>query len=130
LQAKKNSFKQKSILYLGTHPKVMHVRIERLGEKWNYQEIDEVFIVGKKNKYSEKIIRGICAKKVNWVSTLKEVPFKKRANAVITEPTSWDYLLNRTKVREKMDSPLADNWNDDFRLTLQLSEKNVGIRSC
>lgn len=130
LQAKKNSLKQKAILYLGTHPKIMHERIERLGENWTYADVDEVYIIGKKSRFSEKLIERICAKKIIWVSSLKQVPFNKRMRAVITEPTKWDYFLKRTKIHEKMDSLLADNWNADFRLILQLSEKNVGIRSC
>jgi hypothetical protein len=110
------------ILYFGTHPKVMKNRIERMKDIWQLGEKNEITIVGNPEKYSTKLISQIAAKKINWVDSSKD------PNAVLTRPTFFDRLLKRTNVPEKMKSKHAKIWSNDFLLTLQLSEKRIGLK--
>lgn len=111
------------ILYFGTHPKVMKKRIERMKDIWQLEEKNEITIVGNPEIYSKKIISQIAAKKINWVDSSKD------PNDVLTNPTFIDRLFKRTNVPLKMKSKHALNWSNDFLLTLQLSEKGIGLKA-
>jgi hypothetical protein len=111
------------ILYFGTHPKVMKNRIERMKDIWQLDEKNEITIVGNPEKYSTELIAKIAAKKINWVDSSKD------PQAVLTRPTVFDRLFKRTNVPGKMKSKHAKNWSNDFLLTLQLSEKGIGLKS-
>lgn len=128
-KGERESKKHKSILYFGTHPAVMKERILRMNDIWELPTVSEVYIVGNKEKYSANLISKINADKVFWVNSRSSVPAKSKKNAVITNPTWFDFLMRRTKVAIKMKSKLAHEWSLDFRLILQLSEKHVGIKA-
>lgn len=121
--------KEKSINYFGTHPLVMKDRIISMKGTWELPEEDRVYILGDKNNYSEKLILAIKAKEIYWIKTLSEAPREFQSKVVITNPTGLDFYFKRTKVKSKMESPLAEDWSLDFRLILQLSEKKIGLKN-
>lgn len=114
--------KQKCLLYFGTHPLVMKERVLRMKDIWTLEEKPEITIVGNPEKYSPELVKKIAAKKINWVLSSND------PGAVHTELTLMNRFLKRTRVPVKMKSKHANKWSNDFRLTLQLSEKGVGFR--
>jgi hypothetical protein len=114
--------KYPTLLYFGIHPKVMKERILRMKDIWALEEKKHITIVGNPEKYSPKLLSRIAVEKISWN--------EKRTNSleIITEPSCWDRILRRTNVPLKMKSSRASNWSNDFRLTLQLSEKGIGLR--
>jgi hypothetical protein len=117
-----------SILFFGTHPAVMKERILRMNDIWELPECDVVYIVGNKEKYSEKFHQSINVKNVFWVSELREVPESFRDLAVVVELNKFGKMVGKSSVPNKMQSPLAHDWNAEFKLTLLLSEKNIGLK--
>lgn len=117
----------KCLTYLGPHPKVMQTRIEKLGDIFQAEKKDEVYIVGNKPLLKEGFERTIYARKINWVDRVKDVPKDKRKEAVILEPNFFHSLFYKTSVPKKMESKLALPWSPEFYLTLKLAEKGVGV---
>lgn len=128
-KGEKESKKHKTILFFGNHPKLMKDRILRMNDIWSLEEKEEIYIIGKKENYSSELVSRINAHKINWVKSRFEIPIKFRKSAVVTEPSWLDFLFRKTKVEMKMRSPFAHEWTKDFRLTLQLSEKLIGIKA-
>lgn len=125
----KDAHKNKCILYFGTHPKVMKERILRMNDIWELAPKENVYIVGNSQKYSPEILKSINANKVIWCKSTNDVPNTERRNMVLTEPSVLDLFLKRSTTPKKMKSKHAQNWNSDFRLILQLSEKGVGLKA-
>jgi hypothetical protein len=113
---------QQCLLYFGTHPLVMKERILRMKDIWQLEEKNEITIVGNSEKYSKEFVSHIGAKKINWVTSSSD------PHAVLTNPSFFDCLFKRTNIPLKMKSKHAKNWSHDFLLTLQLSEKGIGLR--
>ena len=125
----KDSKKNRCVFYFGTHPSVMKERILRMGDIWQLEDRDEVYIVGNSELYSSKIKESIAAKKVTWCKNAGEVPKHKRSEMVLTSPSMIDYFFRLTSVPKKMKAKSARPWNRDFRFILQVSEKRIGFRS-
>jgi hypothetical protein len=125
----KDSKKNRCVFYFGTHPLVMKDRIIRMGDIWQLEERDEIYIVGNRENYSPQVIESIAAKKVNWCKNTGEVPRPKRSEMVLTNPSLLDYFFRLTSVPKKMKSKSARPWSSDFRFILQVSEKRIGFRS-
>jgi hypothetical protein len=119
----------KTLLYWGSHPQYMKARIERMGELYEAATIDSVYIIGKSEDYSKWLVAQINAKKVHFVESIKEVPASERKNLVIANPSFFQRLVYCSKVPKRMESKLALNWSNDFRLTLLLSEKGIGLKA-
>lgn len=113
------------ILYYGTHPLVMKERILRMGDVWELPVQDEIYLVGNKEKYSEKVLNSIGANKVIWIFDQSRV--KPGMKVIDLHPGILTKLLGYTKVPTKMKSKHAHEWSNDFRFILQLSEKEVGF---
>jgi hypothetical protein len=128
-ETKRNHIKQRSITYYGTHPETMKERILRMKDVWELPEKKIVYIVGDKKDYSETLLNSINCSEIGWVNSLTQVPRQYRSSTVLTNPGPLDLLFRRTRVPSKMCSPLADDWNPDFKLTLQLSEKKIGLKN-
>lgn len=113
------------ILYFGTHPQVMKERILRMGDVWELPIKDEIFLVGNKQDYSEKILKAVAAKKIHWM--LNESRVKPGMIVVDLHPGFLKKLLGYSIVPKKMKSKHAHEWSRDFRFILQLSEKDIGF---
>lgn len=111
--------------YYGTHPLVMKERILRMGDTWELPIIDEIFLVGKKEDYSEKILKSVAAKKIHWM--VDESRVKPGMKVVDLNPGFLKKLLGYSQVPTKMKSKHAHPWSKDFRFILQLSEKDIGF---
>lgn len=110
------------------HPYYLQQRIERLGDPYTYPKKDEVFIVGNPQDFSEAFKKRISAKKIHWVESLKDVPKDQRKeNTVIVKPSFWQQLFYPSKVKKKMESPLAKDWDMDTYLLFKLSEKDIFV---
>ncbi|MBC7427446.1 MAG: hypothetical protein H7336_02470 [Bacteriovorax sp.] len=122
-----NSKKHKTNYYYGTHPLVMKNRIIRMNDIWELPMAPAVAIVGNPKKYSPKLLKHIAAVEVKWFASLGEVPEALKETTVLTEPTILDYFLKRAVPNLKMRSKHALPWNDDFKLIMQLSSKQIGF---
>jgi hypothetical protein len=100
----------------------MKERILRMNDIWQLTQKDNLIILGNPDQYSPELIKRINAKKITWSKTSKD------PQAVLTAPSLWDRLSKKTRVPLKMKSKHAHKWNNDFLLTLQLSEKGVGLK--
>ncbi len=126
----KSAHANKCVLYFGSHPREMKDRILRMHDVWELPEVDNVSIVGNKEKYSSQILSQINAKNVNWYLNSSQVPQNLRSQMVILEPSFLDCLLRKTgSVPRKMASKLAHDWTLDFRLVIQLSDKKIGFKA-
>ena len=113
--------------FFGTHPKVMHKRIERLKDFVFPDIVDEVYILGGREDYlglEDKIYAG----RIHWVNSVFEVPAACRKYMVVLKESLWTKVFYRTKVPMKMRSKLALEWSPDFRLMLLFSEKGIGFK--
>lgn len=124
----KDAEKIQCALYFGTHPKVMKDRVLRMDDIWELPQVPEVAIVGNPNKYKKHLIDSIKADKVSWYESISQVPSHLRKNMTIAEPSFMDYFLRRAKAPVKMKSKLAKEWNDSFKLIMQLSSHKIGFR--
>jgi hypothetical protein len=113
------------IPYYGTHPLVMKERILRMGDVWELPVVEEIFLVGEKKNYSEKVLKTIAAKKVHWM--INESRVKPGMIVVDLHPGLLKKLLGYSKVPAKMKSKHAHLWSAEFRFILQLSEKEIGF---
>jgi hypothetical protein len=117
------------ILYFGTHPLVMKERILRMGDIWELPVLEEIFLVGKKTDYSEKVLKSVAAKKIHWMYDESRV--KPGMKVVDLHPGFLKRLLEKflglTSVPWKMKSKHAHEWTNDFRFILQLSQKEIGF---
>ncbi len=116
------------LFYFGTHPEVMKQRIENLGDPFEIDWVDKLWIVGDKTMFSPKLIDSIKAKKITWVEKTRDLPKLKRSKVVIINPSWVDKVYYKTFVPVKMKSKLARPWSPDFMLILKLSEKHIGFR--
>lgn len=123
-----NSKKHKSIYFFGTHPKIMKDRILRMNDIWELPMVDEVAIIGHSKTYSSELVKRIAAKKVSWFNSVAEVPKHLKKNMVLTKPTIFDYILKRAQPNLRMKSKHAREWNNDFKLIMQLSSRHIGFR--
>lgn len=110
LKNRLDRMKQKAIEYYGTHPLVMKDRILRMHDVWELPAQKIIYILGSKKDYSELMINSINVNEIFWVDSEKEIPRNYRSQAVITN------------------SFLEEKWSNDCRLTLQLSEKKIGLK--
>lgn len=124
----KDARKNKCELYFGTHPLVMKERIIKMNDIWELPVAEEVVIVGNPQKYPERLIQSIAARKVTWFKSYSDVPAALKNRAIITDPGIVDVLFGRAKKFDKMKSKLARPWSDSFRLIMQISSKNLGFR--
>ncbi len=113
------------ILYFGTHPLVMKERILRMGDTWELPEVEEIYLLGKKTDYSEKVIQSVAAKKIHWMQEKPKVG--QGVKIVDLHPGLMKRLFGYTSVPDKMKSKLAHEWTNDFKFILQLSEKEIGF---
>lgn len=113
--------------YFGPQPKWMKERIEKMGEIWLTSKKEEVYIVGDPEFFSSQVKNAIYGKDIFWVSKIAEVPKEKRSEMIVVFPNLIEKIFYKSKVPEKMRSPLALSWNMDFILTLKLSEKGISV---
>lgn len=124
---KEKKFDQQTVTldYYGPHPKVMKERIEKLGDKFYHDTADEVWIVGNQEKYQD-CETTILANKIHWIKKRSSAPREKRSQAVIMNPSFFDRIFHSSQVPKQPHSKLSRPWNEDFLLTLKLSEKGIG----
>ncbi len=115
-------------LYWGTHPKVMHERILRLGDVLELPERPEVYLAAKKSDFSDNLIAKINVKNIHWVNSSAEIPSTKKDLEIKLNSSFWDKILGKTHVPTKMRSKHARPWPVDFLLVLKLSEKGFGFK--
>lgn len=125
----RNALKQKSIKYLGTHPKVMAERIQRIEGNISVPVKDTLYILGDESLVNLKLIKSVNVNKIIWVKSIFSVPITKWFEVVILKPSFLHRLFALTKVPNKMHSPLAKEWSMDFLFILKVSEKNIGFRN-
>jgi len=117
------------IPFCGNHPRFMQDRILRLGDYWQADEAENVFILDDSQNYRPQFIAKIHAKNIRWVSATGEVPLGHKSRLVILCPTWWQKLRYHSIVPTKMRSKLARPWTREFLLTLKLSERGVGLKA-
>jgi hypothetical protein len=126
---KKIFAKTRMLRILIDHPNFFKERLERLGDDFHLPEVEEIYIVGNREKYSEEIAERINSSKVNWVGSIKDVPRKfRKEKMVIMEDSRRFKCCYRSQVPDSMFSPQAKPWDPDMMLILKLSEKNVSIK--
>lgn len=121
-----------TLFYFGSHPKVMHERMNRLGDLKKTSEKENIYIVGnEKLKLSLPVnyLKNINSKSIHWVDSLAKVPNPNKSEAIIIEPNLIQKYRFPTKVPSSMKSKLARPWTFETFLTLKLSEKGVSVSS-
>ncbi len=111
------------------HPEFMRERMNRLGDRFEFDAAEVAYIVGNQKDYSARVVENINAKTVKFVSTLSEVPGNQRSKAVIIEPSFLTKLLYPSRVPQKMESPRARNWSADQYLMLKLFERGISVKT-
>jgi hypothetical protein len=115
--------------YWGTQPQRIRARMERLGERWQLPFKESVFIVADPADFSTSFRKAIRAKRVHWVSDIYDVPREQHREMVLMKDGFFSRIFWPSFVPNKMRSKLARVWSNEFRLTLKLSEKCVGVSS-
>jgi len=115
-----------TLLYLGSHPKIMKDRIERMGDVFFPDKADHVYILGDKSEFPANVNDKIFSNHVTWCDSLFEVPIAQRKYAILLKANWFQKLMYRSKVPKKMRSKLALPWSNETVLMLKLSEKGVG----
>ncbi len=113
------------------HPVVMKDRIERMGEDFdlNLETKNQViYIVGNKSDFDSSLINKIACDKVIFVDSLKGVPSNMRKNAVSLIPSVLDKVFGNV-IPQKMESPLAREWDINFKLLVALSKKGFYLKA-
>ncbi|MCY4644200.1 MAG: hypothetical protein OXB88_06235 [Bacteriovoracales bacterium] len=129
-KSKRKDARAQVLSYFGTHPEVMKERVFSMGDTWELEERDEIWIVGRAEDYSPSFIESVKAKRIYWLRSIQKLAWKERSRAVITDPSFMERILYRTWVPKKARSKLALPWNREFLLTLQLSERGIGLGKC
>lgn len=111
------------------HPDFMRERMERLGDQFNFNPADDVYIVGRERDYSERVRSQINAKRVHFVDSLSDVPSQHKNKAILMEPGFFAKIFYPSQVPLKMESPRARNWSADQLLMLKLFEKGVSVKT-
>lgn len=115
--------------FWGKHPKVMKERIERLGDLWELDPVDSLYLVGDKNQIKDEFIKKINAHKTFVVDKVSLVPKEfQKDKMVILESNFLNKLFNPSKVPSQMRSKLARPWPSEFVFALKLFEKNIGLK--
>lgn len=116
--------KHRTILFFGNHPAIMKDRILRLNDIWSLPKKAEIYIVANPSQFSDKFVGKINVEKIHWVNNPSEIPSNLKNEAIYFDSK----YSSKTNVPCKMLSNFAKEWQDEFRLTLMLSEKNVGLK--
>lgn len=128
----KSDKKEKTLRYLGPHPRCMHDRM--LSQGWQPAvPAEELFIFGKQEDFSQNFVKHIHAKNVLWT---EDWHFLRRQNpnkVVVLKTLSFfeKFLAGfrfRSNVPKKMYSPQARAWQKEFRALLKFSEKGVAVQ--
>lgn len=119
----------KYIRLLSYHPKIMKNRIEEMGEDFELPSKKLLYLVGNKDDLKQDFLKRVLVKKLNLVSSIKEVPFEHRENRMIViNPTFLETILYPNSIPKKMESPLSRTWTKEFQLILRLSSKGYSIK--
>ena len=118
-------WRMKCLTYLGPQPAAMKTRIERFDHIWAAPKVSSLLILGPKPADAEDFIKKIRAEKVRWTPDLQGVDKSDFEKILDLRSSGW----TATKVREKLESPIAREWSEEFYLTLRLSELGVGVDS-
>ncbi len=116
------------IPYFGTHPEVMRQRIEKMGDTWILDQVEDAHILGRESHFSPELVSRIHAKRVHFYSTISDAPRFIRSELVIVAPHFFQRLWVRSFVPLKMRSKLARVWSFEFVLTLKLSERGITLK--
>ncbi len=112
--------------YWGPHPKLMHDRIEKLGEKVFTNEVENLVIKDSTSILSKEFVQKIKAKNVRLIKKTSQRPSEEHIFLDLN-PGILGRIFNSSKVPEKMYSKIALPWNQEFKTTLLLSEKNISV---
>ena len=106
------------------HPEFMRSRIERLDDKFDLPEKEELHIVGNQANYSQKFINSINVKNLTWHKLRETVPKNKRKKSmVIVNPSFGEQVIFKQPKSVKMESPLAKDWSPEMELLFRISQK-------
>jgi len=116
--------------YFASHPTVMEPRILRFGDVFKPDQKTEIWILAEEKSFDSALVNNILAGKIHWISKLSQCPSnKRRMDMVIFKPNWWQNMLYSSKVKNRPDSYLGQDWTNEFILILKLSEKQVGVGS-
>lgn len=111
----------KTIPYLASHPKVM----EKRAGGFAYPVVENVNVVGEKNKFSPEFIKKICAKNISWIRKKSEAT--QPGPIVLLEGSRWDKLFDFSKIPNQHPSKIASPWPYELWASLKFSERCVCI---
>jgi len=124
---KKFDRQTETLLYWGSHPEIMKERVLRMGDIWQLDPVDNLYIIGSQNDLPLKFVEQIVAKKIHFVRSRGEVP-KNRRDSIWSLESSWkDRLLPSQRIPTQMRSKLARRWPQETILMLQLSKMMVAV---
>jgi hypothetical protein len=113
--------------FLGSHPKLLHSRINRIEKLPVPTKKEEVWIVGNPDNYSAEVKNNIGAQTIHWVSKINEAKCDSSDDLVILNPSFFQKILYRSFAPTKMQSKLARPWSNDFYLKIKLFEKGIWV---
>jgi hypothetical protein len=120
--------KTKTFPVLRGHPLMMKDRILRLGDRFELESRDILYIVGDAGLYRTEIKEKIKVKKIYWVGNIAEVPREhRRQNMVVINASSWQKIRYNLRVPKAMESKVAKPFSPDFYLILCLSQKGFSL---
>ncbi len=111
----------KTIPYLASHPEVMAVRAGGFA----YPMIENVNVVGDKERFSPDFLKKICARQVSW--------YKKKSHVtnigpvVLLEGSRWEKYWDSSRVPPQHPSKIAQPWPYELWASLKFSERGVCI---
>ncbi len=112
--------------FYGTHPQIMHSRIQRLGGEFSLNELDQVYIYDVKGIITQEMKKIIKAKNIILIKSPKELSSEHKKRLIILDPRLRDQILLNSKVPRKMYSKLSRPWTNEFYLKMKLFEKRIG----
>lgn len=107
-------FGEKTVVFYGDHPDVMRMRVANQGGYPDGPGVGSLKLTGNYKRFSDQMLRKI--------NTPRLV-----TSASNSENTIKTVNVDKIKYHRSL-SPICREWTEDFKLTIELSRQNIGLK--
>jgi len=118
--------REKTLTYLGSHPKIMKPRIQKLEGPPPFEVKDTVYICSAANEYSESLLKTMNCRKIQFIEKKKPIKLTKRDVFVDMNPSRLSQVFGGKK-HDRLEAPQARPWSKDTQLIFACSRQGVGF---
>ena len=120
--------KLRTLAYYGTHPQIMQQRIKKMDDVYQQSQADFIHIVANKSWFASGFIERINVKSISWSRNIMNLNKFDKNQVIIFKPNWLEKIFYPSQVPQKPYRQKARKWTKETILTLQLSEKGIGIK--